>query len=441
MYSGLNTNIFKGKGVSLIKLLVISHNFTEQRFCKRWKLLSEFYPDVDVTLLAPKEWKWGSGSNYSFGKEFKYQGTGLNNERFRVNLIDMRQSRYFDWFSTGLVKEIRKYQPDLIFYIGHHLQYPLIETIFTAKLISAKTKLVAFSMSGIPNDFHNDTTNWKKEILNKVNKIKWNIVKHNCNAIFCHYPGARDVFQKDGFTKDIYIHTQIGVDTSLYRRDETARIAIRKKYNITDEYVFGSATRFSFNKGLLDVLMALPKNGNWRYLMMGSGNSHEEKQTKKKILELGLQKKVITPGFINWDEMPAYWSAIDCAIHYPKTTTDWVETFSLAVVQAMSCCLPVIGSDSGSLPYQIGEDGIIVPEGDIGALRNQMVRLVDNRTESKRIGKIMRQRAVRCFDIVHLTHCFYATILDILNDVSDPLKIDVASFQPLDFHKSTLSND
>jgi len=414
----------------MIKLLIISHVFWEKRAWKRWHLMTQLYSDIDVTLLAPRHWIHGGYKNYTFGKTSAQQGVACEEERFRVRLIDMRQSHYFDWLSFGLINEIRRSQPDMVYYIGSHLQYPLTETILATKLFAPKAKIAAFSMRGLPNRFDNPSDSWKIRIIQQFDKLKWKIVKKYCDSIFCHYPHARHLFIEEGFTKPVYIQTQIGVDSDMYRFDEAARKKVREKFKIDDSFVFGSATRFSADKGLFDVLKALPKKGNWRYLLLGSGIKEEEHAIQSVISRLGLKDRIITPGFIDWREMPDYWSAMDCAIHVPRTTANWVETFSLALVQAMSRGLPVIGNTSGSVPYQLGEDGIVIPEGDIDALREQMLRMMNNHDKARRIGALMRQRALQCFDIVHLSHCFYSTMIDIVNGVFNPEKIDMSEFFP-----------
>ena len=92
--------------------------------------------------------------------------------------------------------------------------------------------------------------------------------------------------------------------------------------------------------------------------------AHKKPQKiKAEIKENGLQDKIILTGFIEtWQDMAKYWNALDCAVHMPLTTPMWEETFSLALVQAMITGLPVIASSSGSVPYQVGDEGIIIKE-------------------------------------------------------------------------------
>ena len=177
-----------------------------------------------------------------------------------------------------------------------------------------------------------------------------------------------------------------------------------------------------------DIIDALPTAGNWRFLMMGSGLPEENDAIKKHIHERGLDDKIILTGYIDWHDMAAYWNAIDCAVHVPRTTERWIETFSLSVVQAMATGKPIIGNTSGSVPYQIGDEGIIVPEGDISALHDKLVWVQNNPEQAKIIGERMKSRAINCFGIKHLNDCFYDTILDIQRGHYDPLKADMTKY-------------
>ena len=59
------------------------------------------------------------------------------------------------------------------------------------------------------------------------------------------------------------MQTQVGVNQEWFYRDDLKRQAIREKYNLGDAFVFGSATRFTPDKGLDDIIDALPDDGNW----------------------------------------------------------------------------------------------------------------------------------------------------------------------------------
>ena len=202
-----------------------------------------------------------------------------------------------------------------------------------------------------------------------------------------------------------------------------------EKYNLGDSFVFGSASRFSSDKGIQVILNALPKEGNWKYLMMGSGSESEISYLRNIIKTRGIADKVIETGFVDWYDMAKYWNAVDCAIHVPLTTPHWEETFSLAVIQPQITQKPVIGSDSGSVPYQIGINELIVPEGNVEALKEKIEWVLSHKQEAAEMGEKLYYRTKNGFEIKHLNVLFYDTLVeDILRGEYDINKFDMSTY-------------
>ena len=419
----------------MIKIIIINHTFQKPEFYKRWKILADTHNDIDVTLLAPLEWEWGKEKTLTFGHADYIKGNIIEDLNFRIHLIDIKKDRLGEWTSELLNNEILQILPDIVYFIGGHTAALLMQIIKLKRRNNLKFKILAFSMRG-----HTKTIDFKAsdpgimKYINFLGKLilLWpRIIKRNkyCDAIFCHYPAAMKAFRDEGYRKPIFIQTQVGVDPDIFGPNKESRVKIRNKYNLGDSFVFGSATRFHYSKGLLEIIRALPNEGNWKYLMLGWGCDDEVNQIKEEINRRKLSDRIILTGYIdNWKEMAEHWNALDCAIHTPLTTLRWEETFSLALVQAMITGLPVIGSSSGSVPYQIGPDGIIVPEGDIEKTREKMQYLINNPDKGIQIGEKMRKRALDCFSIYHLDKLFYLTVKDILNGFYDESKIDMAEY-------------
>lgn len=60
------------------------------------------------------------------------------------------------------------------------------------------------------------------------------------------------------------------------------------------------------------------------------------------------------------------------------TAVGWKEQFGHVLIEAMACKVPVIGSNSGEIPYVINNAGLVFPEGDVAALANCLTHLIDN---------------------------------------------------------------
>ncbi len=78
------------------------------------------------------------------------------------------------------------------------------------------------------------------------------------------------------------------------------------------------------------------------------------------------------------------------------TTPGWVEQFGRVVVEAMACGVPVVASDSGSLPDLVQGVGLLVPEGDPSALAEALVRVGRDPELAQRLRDAGLARAAEC---------------------------------------------
>jgi len=69
------------------------------------------------------------------------------------------------------------------------------------------------------------------------------------------------------------------------------------------------------------------------------------------------------------------------------------EGFGYPPLEAMGCGTPPIVSDAASLPEVVGDGGLIVPAGDAEALRDAMIRLLDDDALHRDLSAKARERA------------------------------------------------
>lgn len=415
-----------------MKIVLINHSFQVNYFYRRWQLLAQAHPDLDVTLLAPTEYEWYKDKAYTYDGAKKLTGKIIDDGNFHIRLFQAIYPNKGDWTSPDFKDILQELNPDIVYNIGSHQQASLIQIIGIVKKYLPHAKMLCFSMRGPNNDLRKPilSSNMYRYLRRYWSYIRQKrqlqYVNKNVDAIFCHYPDAFDSFRKEGYKGPLYMQTQVGVNEEWFHEDFEARKEIREKYNLGDAFVFGSASRFTPDKGIDDILNALPKEGNWKYLMMGKGSDEDDKRLSDLIEKNGLGDKVIMTGFVDWYDIAKYWNAVDCAIHVPRTTPHWVETFSLAAVQPQITKKPVIGNTSGSVPYQIGLNEMIVPEGDIKALRSKIEEMMTNPDLASKLGVRMYKRAHKSFEIQHLNQLFYDTLKDIMNGIYDESKINMA---------------
>jgi glycosyltransferase involved in cell wall biosynthesis len=68
---------------------------------------------------------------------------------------------------------------------------------------------------------------------------------------------------------------------------------------------------------------------------------------------------------------------MDVLVLPSRTTPTWAEQFGRVLVEALWCGVPVVGSDSGEIPWVIETTGggLVFPEGDVATLAETLAQL------------------------------------------------------------------
>ncbi len=182
-----------------------------------------------------------------------------------------------------------------------------------------------------------------------------------------------------------------GVNFDLFTKGSSD---IRRQYNIKDdEVVLISVGRLISGKGfefLIDGFNEVIKEvQNLKLIIVGDGALNSK--LAKKVDKFEIQDKVIFAGRINHKELPKYYSAADIFLLLSS-----YENFSNAVLEAMSCELPIITTNVGGFPLQVrdGINGFLVNYGDLESLKEKVIYLAKNPNIRERMGKLNRQEVI-----------------------------------------------
>lgn len=374
----------------MLRLVVVDHSFVEPTQRKRWRLLAERHP-VDVTLLVPSKWR----SDW-FGDPIRYRPEPVDEERYSV--VPLPTSSRTDWMKYVFRSpdaKLRSLDPDLI-----HVQYGSMALIHHQMLLYRRlwapdAKYMFFTMNalGVPRDRLDQ-------------RVRWRHLRAGAEAALGHYPGCLDSLRDAGFDKPIYLQTSYGVDESLFYPDEKKRAEVREELGFEDLFLVGYTGRLTGDKGVDDLLEVLPLDGvDWGLLLVGDGEMREE--IENLVTEKGWEDRVEMTGYVPQEEVPQYMRAMDCFVLGSKTTEDWIDTFPRSIVQAMACSVPPVASDSGALPFQVGDAGLVYPEGDVDALHAHVQRLADDDEFRAELGEAAREESVGRFGQEALADGFY----------------------------------
>ncbi len=90
-------------------------------------------------------------------------------------------------------------------------------------------------------------------------------------------------------------------------------------------------------------------------------------------------------------------------------STSEFEGFGLAVLEAMACGLPVVATDSGGVREVLSaSSGILAGVGDVEALAEGLVRVLEDEALGRRMGEAGRRRAEEMFDLDRVVHQYEA---------------------------------
>jgi phosphatidyl-myo-inositol dimannoside synthase len=157
-----------------------------------------------------------------------------------------------------------------------------------------------------------------------------------------------------------------GVDATLFRPDHESGARVRTALGWADDGppVVGYLGRFVPEKGLEMLMRALDAAAEpWRALFVGGGPM--EGALHAWAAERSERVRIVTG--VQHGEVPKYVNAMDLLCAPSRTTPRWREQLGRMLTEAMACGVPVLGSDSGEIPYVLADAGIIAPEDDVAA--------------------------------------------------------------------------
>ena len=129
------------------------------------------------------------------------------------------------------------------------------------------------------------------------------------------------------------------------------------------------------------------------FVVLGHQKQSIMEPLEELAIELQVKDRVHFLGF--GDDTPEYLSNLDIFLLCSSS-----EGFSIATIEAMSASLPVVATRCGGPEELIlnNQTGILVENGDIEALANNILALVADRARAAVLGEAARQWAQQSFD-------------------------------------------
>jgi glycosyltransferase involved in cell wall biosynthesis len=223
---------------------------------------------------------------------------------------------------------------------------------------------------------------------------------------------AVSVLRLKGYQGEVAVVRQFGVDPAVFTPPLEAGAA--------------SCLRIGYAGGLLrekgvDLLIkaCAGLRGRWQLRIVGEGS--ERGTLERLVAKLALSEHVRITGRLESTQMAQFYRELDVFVLPSRTTPTWKEQFGRVLIEAMACGVTVIGSECGEIPNVIGDAGLLFPENDVAALRNQLQRLLDDPQKRVALGAAGRQRVLNQFTmatVAEQTVAVYRQLLAIAGNKS-----------------------
>lgn len=166
----------------------------------------------------------------------------------------------------------------------------------------------------------------------------------------------------------------------------------RRKHGLPERVVLYLGTlepRKNVDK-LVEAFAALVRRGVPHTLVLAGGKGWDYEAIFRAVETHGLQNRVVVPGYIDRAEQPLWYNAADLFV-YPSQ----YEGFGLPPLEAMACGVPVVTSNTSSLPEVVGSAGTTVDPTDVEALTEAMAHTLGEPGRTESLVAAGRARAAR----------------------------------------------
>jgi len=291
--------------------------------------------------------------------------------KFRGNVWPLKPSE--------LAKLIKSFHPQIVH--CHGLLSPLsIEALLLKDLF--RYKMVGDVITGdSPLTF----------VLLPKFKVFFNLwISRNVDAFFACTKAVEEFLIRNMNIPQKKVHfIPLAADHELFKLDNSRREKTRSRLGLSPEDIVAIYTgKFLPSKRIHDLLMSskpiIKANRRFKILLVGDGPEHYKEKLKSMVSELGIAKNVLIIRTVHRRDLPNFYNAADFAV--------WPGIFSISIIEAMACGLPVIIAKSDWTSHYLEyENGFCFRAGDVITLASLLSKLIQDDELRRAMGKRSRK--------------------------------------------------
>ncbi len=201
----------------------------------------------------------------------------------------------------------------------------------------------------------------------------------------------KDIMKAFDFPEDKIYVTPLASEEIYKPLDKRiSKYVAKRYYSISGDYIL-YVGGFSPRKNILGLIESFSKLvSSYKSplnLVIAGNKGISYSIYKNRAEELNISDKVIFPGFISMDHLPYIYNGAELFV-YPS----FYEGFGLPPIEAMACGIPVIVSNTTSLPEVVENGALLVDPTDQTNLYESMLTVLsDNNLRNKLISSGMKR--------------------------------------------------
>lgn len=377
-----------------MKVLLISHSYVvgiNQQKIQRLALV----PGISVALAVPLKWR-------DMGRDIPLHYP--ENPSFRLYPLRVFWHThlyvyFFDWLQ--LLRVFFKERPDIVHIEEEPQSFSAFQAIVLANIFRAKKILLTWENLRVKFHFYKRLLAW------------WNI--RNLNAAIGGTGEALKTIRELGFNKMGFVNPQFGLDENIFCPTDVG--PLKAKLELGNKFVIGFIARLTREKGILTLIRAAAKVP-FDFILLIVGDGPVKSQAVKLAEELGMESKIKWGGIISHKQLPEYMNCFDLFVLPSIPGANWKEQFGHVVIEAMSCKVPVIGSDCGAIPELIGDGGLVFRAGDDIQLAAHIKALFDDPVLRESLGVRGRQRVLDNYSDRVIVQKLYGILKEVYSEAA-----------------------
>jgi len=246
------------------------------------------------------------------------------------------------------------------------------------------------------------------DIMNRpiTGLLRWRanqLLRYNLNAADCIIcvtdAGRRHLINKWNVPAKKIVVFPNAVHVDRFKADSDARAQVRASLGMNVEPMVMFVGNFFHWHDVVTLLKAFARAWKTcpeaRLVLVGDGERRREMM--KQASGLGIDHAVKFTGIVPHAEVPRYMAAADIAVvPYPPMQQEmWLSPLKL--FEYMSSGKAIVASAIGQIMdvIQEGENGLLVPPGDVTAMSNALIKLIQDPALCARLGDRAREQALQ----------------------------------------------